>query len=556
MLTRIRDSLRSFSEHIHILSWVTRLVKQYRLFLSVILFLNVIQMLMGIFFSVYVKQIIDEVADRGIVEQRLILFAAQMLLWTVVGGIFGYCTKLYKEKIAYNVRRQVFHAVLRADWLRISAFQVGDLNARISSDAGEISGYVCDTFPTLAGSVIQLMVTAVIVFLISPMILLILLCGAVVSAALMLVYRYRLTPLQGELRSREVEASSYQTELCENLLTVKSLSKERVFEARFQQKQDRKYKALRMKSRVSFGGNTVMNLFFDLGYLLVFSWAVLNLGNGAITYGMLSMVISLEGYIQGPVAAIASSLPNFVRMLVAADRLNELTALVSETEGEGGILPEGEAFAVTGRNLSFTYPSREGPVLRDFSFHIPAGAFAVIQGPSGCGKTTLLHLILGLVKPEEGTVVISGIPAGRMTRRRIGYVPQGNTLFSGSILDNVCLGDDKNEAAATEALIIADALSFVQELPDGIYTSIQENSRGFSGGQAQRIAIARALYTRPGVLILDEATSGLDTETERRILAAISRLPNRPTVLCVTHRDTALEYADQVITLKKTAYYQ
>jgi ABC-type bacteriocin/lantibiotic exporter with double-glycine peptidase domain len=551
MIEQLKLKLRSIRENMYVLSWVVRLVKEYRLFLCLIFTLNLVQMLMGIFFSVYVKQLIDT-AYAASIRPRLAFYAALLMIWTVIGGIVGYWITLYEEKIAFSMRKRVFHAVLRADWLKIARLQVGDMNSRISRDAGEISDFVCGVFPNVAGALMQLIVTAVIVYTISPPILIILMAGAGISTLMMLWFRLKLKPLQIEMREREVASSSYQTELCTNLLTVKSLCDEESAENRFVLMQERKLAALQRKSRFAYISNTVLNSFFNMGYLLVFSWAVLHLGRGEITYGTLSMIISLEGYIQGPTATLAASLPSFVRMLVSADRLNDITDMdVGEREKDEPVPPQG-MFSVAGHGLSFTYPEREQPVLRDFDFSVPAGAFAVIRGPSGCGKTTLLHLILGLIKPNKGALNLIGddgtaISTGRAARKRMGYVPQGNTLFSGTILENICFGQEMDEKAARDALLLADALSFVDDLPEGIHTQVQENSRGISVGQAQRISIARALYRKPALLILDEATSALDSETEKRILDRISRMSHRPTVLCVTHRDAALKYATHII---------
>lgn len=557
MLKRIGELLRSLREHAHVLIWVMRVIREYRLYLCAILGLSIVSTLMGIFFSVFVKHLIDGAAYRNI-RLRLVQYAVLLTGWTSLGALLGYATSLYYDKIAFSVRRRVFHAVLRADWLQISRVPVGDLNSRISGDAGVIANYACDVFPSLVGACIQLAVVAVIVFFINPWLLTMLLAGGLVSGLLMMLFRLKLKPLHKELRKREVEESSYQTELCTNLLTVKGLCREDVGEERFHQFYESKYAAKRHKNRFFYTSNGILNIFFDMGYLLVFGWAVLNLGRGNITYGMLSMLIALEGYIQGPISNIATSLPDFVYMLVAADRLEEVVRMGANEPESPGEIPAGKAVSLAVRDLSFTYPTHSAPVLHDIRCDIPAGSIAVIIGPSGCGKTTLLHLIMGLLTPAKGSVAFTDeaghtIPAGRDARLRMGYVPQGNTLFSGTILENICFGLPEDEAAAREALAVADALRFVDELPEGIHTMVGENSRGISVGQAQRVAIARAVYMKPALLILDEATSALDRDTERRILTAIREMPDRPTVLCVTHREGALQIADQVIPIEHGA---
>lgn len=557
MRKRTLEILHALRLHVHVLTWVKQVVKEYHVFLLGMLALNIAVTLSGISFSVLVKHLIDS-ASRPHLELRLLHYAALMLGWTALSGLLFYVTRVYYEKVLLHVREKIFHAVLGADWLGISATPVGDLSSRLSRDTAEVTEFACHTFPGLVGALLQLALTAFIVFRINRKILLLLLVGAVLSAVIMLGFRLYLKPLARELRERDADLSAYQTELFTNLLVVKSSNIEEESAQRYSSIQEARFSALRRKEHFSYSGSMVLNLFFDAGYLLVFSWAVLNLGRGKISYGMLSMLIALEGYIQGPINSIASALPNFVRMLVSADRLNELTAMADTADAEEAGGQAGLPLGIEVEGLRFTYPGREPAVLDGLSFRVSPGSFTVLTGSSGCGKTTLLMLLLGLIHPQAGSLSFpetggGSLCPGRAARRRTGYVPQGNTLFSGSILDNVCLfGEVRDEAAAREALRIADALSFVDALPDGLHSRLGEKNEGLSVGQAQRIAIARALYMRPDLLLLDEATSALDRKTELRILDAICHMPERPTVLCVSHREQALQYADQILRLDET----
>lgn len=556
MKARILEACKTLREHFHLLRWVSQVVRQFRHYLLGIMLLNIVQMLMGVFFSVFVKELIDRAYGED-VTGRLILYVILLTGWTVGGGFLGYFKSMYYVKITFSVRKKVYEAVLHAQMLKLNSLSVGDLNTRISGDSADVADFACDTFPSLLGAALQLMVTAVIVYYINSRILLALLAGGAVSFVLLVLFRLKIKPLQEKLRQANVDETAFQTELCSNLMVVKSLCREQAQAARLEGLHDKTVDALRNKNRFSYMTGTGMDVFFNAGYLLVFGWAVLNLSRGSVTYGTLSMLIALEGYIQGPVSTFASALPTFVRTLVSAGKLDEVLRFDGCEESEDTPPPAGNAFGVTVRELAFSYPDRRVPVLSGFSCDIQPGQMAVIVGPSGCGKTTLLHLLMGMLKPQAGTVEFTSptgnsMPAGRSVRRRMGYVPQGNTLFSGTILENVCFGvDSPNEAEARNALRIAGALDFVDAMPDGMHTVIGEKNVGLSAGQAQRIAIARALMMRPAVLILDEATSALDHETEENILSAVAHMQNRPTVLCVTHRVAALRYADQMIDVKK-----
>ncbi|MBR4726863.1 MAG: ABC transporter ATP-binding protein [Clostridia bacterium] len=550
---RIRDAFRVLVEHLHLLSWVTQVVKRFRLYLAGIIALNVVQMLMGVFFSVYVKDLIDSKELVEDVTNRFILYAILLTAWSIAWGFLDYITSMYYVKITFSVRKKVYEAVLKAQMLKMSSLSVGDLNTRISGDSAEVANFACETFPALVGAVLQLIFAAFIVFFVNRQILLILLAGGLISAVTMLFMRLRMQPLQEDLRQASVDESSFQTELCTNLRLVKGLCREDAQSAKLERLHFNKVDALRRKNRFSYTTGTAMDVFFNAGYLLVFGWSLMNLHKGAVTYGTLSMLIALEGYIQGPVSRFASALPTFVRTLVSAGKLDEVMQFGEDEESEAAEPPDGDAFRIVARNLSYAYPTRETPVFTDFHCDILPGEIAVIVGPSGGGKTTLLHLLMHLLTPQTGSIEFiapSGekLPASRSVRRRMGYVPQGNTLFSGTILENVCFGvDQADEEQAREALRLADALEFVEAMPKGIHSRIGERNAGLSAGQAQRISIARALMMHPAVLILDEATSALDHESEKRILTSIAEVPHHPTVLCVTHRHAALKYADQII---------
>ena len=552
MRERIRKSFRVLLEHLYLLSWVARVVKQFKLYLLGILALNIAQMLMGIFFSVFVKQMIDRSTTEDM-SGHFVLYAVLLTAWTIGGGILGYLTSMYYVKITFSVRKRVYEAVLQAQMLKVTSMSVGDLNTRISSDSSEVADFACDVFPGLVGAALQLLVTACIVFTVNRQILLVLLAGGAVSVVTMLLLRLRMMPLQEQMRQASVNESSFQTELCNNLAVVKAMCREDAQSAHLEQLYHAKVDALRKKNRFSCITGTGMDVFFNAGYLLVFGWSLMNLHRGVVTYGTLSMLIALEGYIQGPVSRFASALPAFVRTLVSAGKLDEVTFIGDTGETEDAEPPEGDAFRIVARDLNFQYPGRDEKVINHFHCDIEPGEIAVIVGPSGGGKTTLLHLLMHLLTPQTGEIAYitpdgKSYPAGRALRRRMGYVPQGNTLFSGTILDNVCFGvDNADEEQAREALRLADALDFVDAMPHGIHSRIGERNSGLSTGQAQRISIARALMTQPAVLILDEATSALDHDSEKRILTSIAALPHHPTVLCVTHRHAALKYADQVI---------
>ncbi len=225
---------------------------------------------------------------------------------------------------------------------------------------------------------------------------------------------------------------------------------------------------------------------------------------------------------------------------------------LAENEPPRGHLQPSLESGIEYDHVVFSYDHK--PIIRDFSMTVPAGQLTVLSGPSGSGKTTLIDLVAGLLHAQGGEIRIDGQPLDeidhRQWRRLIGYVPQDSLLVNDSVLRNLTLGEPgMGEPEARRALEAADALDFVDQLPDGLHTVLGERGGRLSGGQRQRLAIARALIHQPRLLILDEATSNLDAKAEAAVIETIEHLKGHLTLLAVSHDDGLLRAADQVVRL-------
>ncbi len=210
---------------------------------------------------------------------------------------------------------------------------------------------------------------------------------------------------------------------------------------------------------------------------------------------------------------------------------------------------------VTLSNVTFSYPNAKRCALSEISIHIPAGSTCAVVGPSGSGKTTLVDLLLGMFEPHSGKVLVSNeTPLESIAKfpGAIGYVPQDVTVFQGTIRENIALGypvEDATDDRINFALEVAQLREFVAQLPDGIDTEVGPRGSKLSGGQRQRLGIARAMFTKPKLLILDESTSALDAQTELAVSEAIAAIPYEITTVIIAHRLSTVRKADQVIYL-------
>jgi ABC-type multidrug transport system fused ATPase/permease subunit len=307
------------------------------------------------------------------------------------------------------------------------------------------------------------------------------------------------------------------------------------------------------KTRFSVISNLIVNVGFAVGYLVAFGWSALRMSVGTLSYGGMTAFLQLVNKIQNPARNLSRLVPQFVSVFTAAERLMLFEDIPLEEQGDP-VEIEGPC-GVKVNNVSFAYADTPDSLIIDnLSFDFKPGTCTAIVGETGAGKTTLLRMILALIRPDSGNVYIYNkveeVIVSPLTRCNITYVPQGNTMLSGSIRDNLLLGNvDATEAQMYEALDEACA-EFVRELPAGLDTEMTEKGGGLSEGQAQRICIARALLRNSPLMILDEATSALDTETEKRLLENILK-ENQRTVIFITHRPVVLKYCDSSLNLER-----
>ena len=298
-----------------------------------------------------------------------------------------------------------------------------------------------------------------------------------------------------------------------------------------------------------------MNFGFALGYIVAFLWGALRLYAETLSFGGMTAFLQLVNRIQQPARNITRLIPLFVQVLTAAERLMELEEDPLEPHGSPIWMDAGKGVGVRLENVSYSYDDSTENILNHFSCDFKPGSCTAILGETGAGKTTLVRMILSLIHPQEGRAVIyaSGgkeVELSAMTRCNFVYVPQGNTLLSGTIRDNLLLGRLSATDEDMEEALHRACADFVFELPEGLDTVCSEDGGGLSEGQAQRIAIARALLREGNIMIFDEATSSLDPETERNLLANILDDTGK-TIIFVTHRMAVVEYCNQVIKIER-----
>ena len=453
------------------------------------------------------------------------------------------------------MQQRAFARLMHSVWTGKEQFHSGDVMNRLIRDANEITSVITDTLPAALCVCVRLVFAFLYLFHFDPWLALIVLVMAPLFLLLSKVYIKKMRMLTREIRNTDSRIQSILQESIQHRMVLKTLEQTDGMVERLAQTQDHLHGQVKHKTLFSSFSNLTVNLGFTAGYLLTFIWGVYRLDAGAITYGTMLAFIQLVGQIQGPFRDMTRFVPAIIGALTAAERMKQLEQTPVEETGGQIHFPQGAGIRFS--NVTYRYQDGHRNILCNFSFDFTPGSTTAILGETGAGKTTMIRLILALLSPTKGHVefydkerIASASPS---TRCNLVYVPQGNTLLSGSIRDNLLLGNPKATEEDMHRVIEMACADFVLSLPDALDTICGEGGTGLSEGQAQRIAIARALLRQGNILLLDEATSALDTETERQLIENIARQAKekRQTILFITHRPAVVEYCENTLMLRR-----
>ncbi|MBP5482898.1 MAG: ABC transporter ATP-binding protein, partial [Bacteroidales bacterium] len=419
---------------------------------------------------------------------------------------------------------------------------------RLEEDIRVISDLICERLPGLAITLVQLLAASAYLMMLAPnllWVLLILMAAAVFGSKM---FFKQIREIMARIRARESEMQQLMQESLQHRVLVLTLTNvERVLE-KFGWLQADVEDNTRKRLNYNAVARGLMFFGFQAGHAAAFIWGVYGILHGTVTFGTMTAFLQLVGQVQRPIAEFGRQVPALITSLTSVERIMELLELEGEPLEDPVMLKGAPEVLVS--NVTYSYPGVTEPVLKDFSCTFPGGSMSAIAGPTGIGKSTLIRLILGLLKPSDGAITIGGVPAGSSLRGNFMYIPQGNSLLSGTIRSNLQLAAPKATEEQMRSALETAMAQFVFDLPEGLDTPCGEVGSGLSEGQAQRIAIARALLRPGGILILDESTSALDPNTEKKLLQNLhSSYYGKKTILFISHREAVTQYADQIISL-------
>ncbi|MBO6239425.1 MAG: ABC transporter ATP-binding protein [Butyrivibrio sp.] len=531
--------------------WILSYTKPFVPQLAILMIFDLAATFLSVGMAVIGKQLIDS-ATNGNVSELWSILALYVLVIVGSQGLYiisGLLSVVVYEKFGFGIRKKVYRRILDTCWLDISKYHTGDLMTRLTSDVSAVADGISNTIPTILRLIVELLVTFFTLAYYDLKLALFALLVAPIAMLASLWLGKKLKYLQVKVQQTESKYRSFMQESLANILIEKSFCLEDYSEERLTALRDERIYWVLKKNRTNMLASAAMGFSFQLGYIVAFAWGAICIANRTITYGTMTLFLQLVNRIQSPIVNLAQLVPKLISMFASAGRIIEIQALPKEEYKGNSITAKNVGVKVT--SVSFGYGDEL--VFDDANIDFKPGEFTAIVGKSGIGKTTLVRLIMAFTSKMEGNISFYNdlgeeLLASPDARRIIAYVPQGNTLFSGTIKENVLMGNkNATDEEVLEALRGAAALDFVNELPMGIDTVIGEKGVGISEGQAQRIAIARALVKRAPFLILDEATSSLDEITEINVLNGIRKWTPAPTCILITHRKSVLEYCDREI---------
>lgn len=543
------------------IKWVSRNIRQYKFRIAVLSGINIVTGSVGAALALVCKFVIDSAVNgdmNGIITNTLIFLAVILVQFGL--NLFSMNMQEYiRIKVMQSLQSSMLYKIEHKSYDKISTVHSGVIMTHLFSDVSVIAGGVSSILPNLLNVITRLVCSLVLLFYFDWFLGTVCLVAGVVSLVFIMLLQNKIKLLHKGVQKQAGRLRSVMQEIVSKLLLIKIFGAEDVMHQEAEKREEDYFLAQIHRRRYAINANNAIGLIFKAGYAVLIIWGALGLFYGTVSYGTIIAAMQLSTQIQTPFSSLSGFAPQLAEMIASAERLMDIDNWQDETQNTGNAQKlYSDLSHIAIKNVSFKYndDKENDMVLLNASLNINKGDFVGVTGASGGGKSTLFFLLLGIYPVTQGSMLFcssngSTLPPGGESRSLFAYVPQGNCLFMGTVAENISFFHKNiDEKKLEQAAKTACADKFINELPKGMNTQIGENGLGISVGQAQRIAVARALYSGAPVLLLDEATSALDAETEKKLLQNISALKDK-TCIIVTHRPQALKICNKIIELNQ-----
>ena len=538
-------------------SWMYRQTSGYRIPVSASVLLGMIRIAASLSFIWVSKEMIDmAVRSDGSLMRYVIMLVLTLAVEMLCSVAQGYIDVRTEARVRNELLCRVFDKALNARWNGKEKWHTGDVVNRLEEDVRVISDTLCHLVPGAFITLFQLVAAFIFLWSINPGLAWVILCILPVFLVLAAIMARRIKKLTADIRKSDSQVQSVLQESLQKRIVIIALSRVGYAMNSLVSSQNTLMEKVMKRNRFSMSSRAVIMVGFGAGYLTAFIWGVYRMQEGVVTFGMLSAFLQLVGQIQRPTADMSRRLPAMVHAIASGERLMEVYNAEQEDEAVKEDAPVFKSDGIKLENVTFGYPDGNRKILQNFTYDFRPGTSTAIMGETGAGKSTMMRLMLGLLRPEGGNVILyneegESVDVSARYRNGIVYVPQGNSMLSASIRENLTGGRrDISEEDIKRAIYMA-AAEFVYDLPDGLETMCGEGGEGLSEGQAQRIVIARALLSDGRIMLLDEFTSALDAETERKLMDRLTENYAAKTLVFITHRKEIAERCENVVNVRR-----
>jgi len=536
------------------LNWIFKKTKGTRVHLAIYIFSTIINTGITLSFAFFLKQFMD--IATGDIEGSLLFVGLLALAVIALGGIIiminSVLTKYIAGKTERNLRMELMDTILSRRLADISNQHTGELLTKLTVDIQDVSNCFINIIEKMMGGIVSALMATIAIFVLSwKMALIMLVATPILMLVMGLFTPFMQKASAADKKNDEVNRSLMQENLSRMILIKTYFMQGKVIEKIKQTYSDKFKSGLKLgmwQGLVSFSSTLVANAMF----LLAIGFGAYFVLKGETTVGSLIAIVQLLNYIVNPVANFAGAISQVGQATASSERIGMIYDLQADKEVAAVSPVDVTELAV--ENLSFSY-DKDNNVLENVNAFFSKGAATGLIGKSGSGKSTFLRLIIGLYNPREGKIELKhndGSLTGEEIMSQIAYVPPADYLFSGTVAENIAMSDEKPYQEKMErAAEDANILDFIQGLPQGFDTMIGESGGTFSSGQAQRIAIARAIYKKSPVIIFDEPTANLDVESIEKFQSTVKLLTKDKICIIVTHDVSTINVCDRIYILEQ-----
>ncbi|NYT72464.1 ABC transporter ATP-binding protein [Halomonas sp. QX-2] len=520
------------------------------------------EILIGVAIDVVVNQEQSFVASLGFEtpQQQITMLAVLTFVIWAGESLFEYLFQILWRNLAQrlqaDMRQDTYEHAQRLDMAFFESKSSGQLVATMNDDVNQLERFLDGGANALIQVVVTVIAVGAVFFVLSPLIALLAFTPIPLIIWGAFFFQRKAGPLYSDVREKVGDLASRLTNNLSGIATIKSFTSEDREAERLREASEAYVEANRRAIKVSSAFIPVIRMAILAGFLATFTVGGMMALNGSLNVGAYGVLVFLTQRLLWPLTGLAQVIDLFERAMASTRRILDLLEVpITVKDDSTTSLTQPVRGEVTIDNVSFHYATSLVGV-DGIHLHVPAGNTLALVGATGSGKSTLIKLLLRFYDPESGRVLIDGQPITNVSmnslRQSIGLVSQDVYLFEGSIRDNIAYGKpDAEEAAIIDAAKTAEAWSFIETLPQGLDTPVGERGVRLSGGQRQRLSLARALLKDPPILVLDEATSAVDNETEAAIQRSLKRIAHGRTVIMIAHRLSTIVHADEIVVIEK-----